>query len=239
MVSSHCGRTWLFLSCLSLLTIRSAAASQAQIEGITFDGDGRLYAPLREVADSLSLPVKAEVGRTWLGEREVVISRRTFDGTALVPIREFQLDGAKVEWNPELLMATITLGEAEVGVVRPDKRVEIDLGNQTLTAFQGARLVMKTKISSGRPGFDTNPGSFTAGPIKHRKHFSSLYDNAPMPWAVQVDGDVFIHGYKDVPDYPASHGCIRMPLTGGNAARWFFEWVERGTPIDILNGGEH
>ncbi|NNM30037.1 MAG: L,D-transpeptidase, partial [Akkermansiaceae bacterium] len=79
----------------------------------------------------------------------------------------------------------------------------------------------------------TPSGNFRAGPYKARRHFSSLYENAPMPWSVQVTGHVFIHGFTSVPKYPASHGCIRVPLTNGNPARFFYEWVDKGTPIRI------
>jgi hypothetical protein len=51
---------------------------------------------------------------------------------------------------------------------------------------------------------------------------------------VQVNGHVFIHGFTSVPGYPASHGCVRVPLTGGNPARFFYEWVDAGTPVEIL-----
>jgi lipoprotein-anchoring transpeptidase ErfK/SrfK len=111
------------------------------------------------------------------------------------------------------------------------KRVEIDLTSQTLRAYEGNRVVLKTNISSGRNGA-TPTGSFKAG-WKHADHYSSLYHNAPMPWSVQVRGNIFIHGFTVVPDYPASHGCIRMPLTGSNPAKKFFHWVEPGTPIKI------
>jgi lipoprotein-anchoring transpeptidase ErfK/SrfK len=54
-----------------------------------------------------------------------------------------------------------------------------------------------------------------------------------MPWSVQVNGNYFIHGFTSVPDRPASHGCIRLPLTGDNPAKRFFDWVAPGTPIEI------
>jgi hypothetical protein len=67
-------------------------------------------------------------------------------------------------------------------------------------------------------------------------HYSQLYDDAEMPWAVQVNGNVFIHGYPSVPRYPASHGCIRMPLRGRySAARYFYTWVTLGTPVSVGN----
>lgn len=55
-----------------------------------------------------------------------------------------------------------------------------------------------------------------------------------MPYSVQVNGNIFIHGFSDVPRWPASHGCIRIPLTEGNPARKFFYWVSIGTPIKIV-----
>ena len=113
------------------------------------------------------------------------------------------------------------------------KRVEIDLTKQRLTAYEGNRLVMKTKISSGRTG-NTPRGRFSAGPYKSERHFSSLYHNAPMPWSVQVSGNIFIHGFSVVPNYPASKGCIRVPISGGNPARRFYNWVDVGTPIRIF-----
>jgi len=102
------------------------------------------------------------------------------------------------------------------------KRVEIDLSAQKLRAYEGNRLVMQTRISSGRRGHRTPTGHFRAG-YKDADHHSSLYHNAPMPWSDQVTGNVFIHGYTVVPKYPASHGCIRVPLTGANPARRFFK----------------
>lgn len=115
---------------------------------------------------------------------------------------------------------------------RPGKRVEIDLTDQMLRAYEGNRLVMKTRISSGRTG-NTPTGRFRAGPYKREEHYSSLYHNAPMPWSVQVTGNFFIHGYTDVPRHPASKGCIRVPLTGRNPAKRFYKWCDVGTPIRI------
>jgi lipoprotein-anchoring transpeptidase ErfK/SrfK len=67
-------------------------------------------------------------------------------------------------------------------------------------------------------------------------HRSSRYHNAPMPWSVQVRGHVFIHGFTSVPRYPASHGCIRLPLDEGNPAKFFYEWIEPGTPVKVTRG---
>ncbi|HQZ29032.1 MAG TPA: L,D-transpeptidase, partial [Verrucomicrobiales bacterium] len=104
----------------------------------------------------------------------------------------------------------------------------MNLTTQTLRAYEGNRVVLKTNISSGR-NRATPTGRYSAG-YKDPDHYSSLYHSAPMPWSVQVSGNIFIHGSSSVPNYPASHGCIRVPLTGRNAAKRFFQWVDPGTP---------
>ncbi|TYM56958.1 hypothetical protein FYL96_26935 [Salmonella enterica subsp. enterica serovar Typhimurium] len=55
-----------------------------------------------------------------------------------------------------------------------------------------------------------------------------------MPWATEVYGDIFIHGFTSVPHHPASHGCIRTPLTGKNPAHFIFNWLDIGVRVNIL-----
>jgi lipoprotein-anchoring transpeptidase ErfK/SrfK len=117
------------------------------------------------------------------------------------------------------------------------KRVEIDKTLQILRAFEGERMVFQTRVSTGKWDKATPNGEFAAG-SKERIHYSKLFHNAPMPYSVAVSGYVFIHGFNSVPGYPASHGCIRLPLDGDNPAKHFYEWVERGTPIEIVGHWE-
>jgi lipoprotein-anchoring transpeptidase ErfK/SrfK len=113
-----------------------------------------------------------------------------------------------------------------------EKKVVIDKTTQTLRAYEGEQVIIESRVSTGKMGKRTPSGKFKAG-YKEQMHYSRLYDNAPMPWSVQVNGNYFIHGFSSVPDRPASHGCIRMPLNGDNPAKRFYEWVETGTPIQI------
>lgn len=114
----------------------------------------------------------------------------------------------------------------------PAKRVEIDKTRQLLRAYEDERLVLESRVSTGR-GNSTPNGSYQVQG-KQRMHYSKLYHHAPMPYSVQVSGHYFIHGFSYVPNRPASHGCIRLPLTGVNPAELFYEWVELGTPVEIM-----
>ena len=112
------------------------------------------------------------------------------------------------------------------------KHVVVDKTQQELVAYEGERVALRTHVSTGREGHRTPSGSFAASD-KEVMHYSRLYDDAPMPFSVQVHGNYFIHGFGSVPNHPASHGCIRMPMGGDNPAKRFFEWVEAGTPVEI------
>jgi len=112
---------------------------------------------------------------------------------------------------------------------QPARRVIVDKTNQELRAYEGGYLVFRTNISTGKRGKETPNGHFRAQG-KYLMHYSTLYENAPMPYSVQVNSNYFIHGFSYVPSWPASHGCIRLPE---DAARQFYYWVRPGTRIDI------
>ncbi|MBK8040503.1 MAG: L,D-transpeptidase [Verrucomicrobiaceae bacterium] len=214
-----------------------ASGRAGTVDAVTFAAQpGKLFIPVSEAVDELGWEVirdeKGHVTRLNVLELRPGMLRQLLDGTELVSTVQLATAGAEVAvMNAD--------GAVKVGgffrgfTLRAGaQRVEVSLKNQRLKGWQGDRLVLETKISSGRNGA-TPAGEFHAGPYRSKLHFSSLYNNAPMPWSVQINRHIFIHGFSSVPDYPASHGCIRMPLTGGNAARFFYEWVLSGTPVSV------
>lgn len=44
---------------------------------------------------------------------------------------------------------------------------------------------------------------------------------------------IAVHGATDVPDHPASHGCVRIPM---HIAEYFSSLVERGDPVYVFDG---
>ena len=60
------------------------------------------------------------------------------------------------------------------------------------------------------PGHETPTGVFTILQ-KNKEHYSSTYNNAPMPNMQRLTKrGIALHAGK-LPGYPASHGCVRLP----------------------------
>lgn len=205
------------------------------LDGITFAADkGTVYIPIKEVGYAMAWPMRSEGKKFYINEVEMPVSKFLLDGTRLVPVRNLRSLGFDVQAGGD---GEIDLShEGRQMVVRiGEKRIEVNKKVQLLRAYQGDRVVAETRVSTGRRGHTTPSGDFKAGPEKSRMRYSRKYDNSPMPWSVQVYGGVFMHGYRSVPKYPASHGCIRLPLWGDNPARWLWNWVDLGTPVRIAN----
>lgn len=108
------------------------------------------------------------------------------------------------------MMQIILLGKSPE--VQP-RKVVIDLSRQRATLYKEGVAVYSTQVSTGKSGYRTPSGSYVISD-KHRHHNSSIYDGASMPYFMRLSCSAFgLHqGY--VPNYPASHGCIRVPYTG-------------------------
>lgn len=231
------GRRGGIVAGLGLLVLCSGLAPAETIDGITFAASpGKLYVPLDEAGRALSWRIRGSEGGLTLNARplEARSLRRLVDGSLWVAVDELGRAGAVLVPDAEGGVEVVER-RRRFTALSGAKRVEVSLAGQRLRAWQGARMVLDSHISSGRGG-STPTGDFKAGPYKARIHHSRRYPNAPMPWSVQIRGHVFIHGFRSVPDFPASHGCIRLPLDRGNPARFFYEWIDRGTPVKVIRG---
>jgi lipoprotein-anchoring transpeptidase ErfK/SrfK len=127
-------------------------------------------------------------------------------------------------------------------VTEPGERwIDVDSSAQTLVAYEGARPVYATLVSSGR-GPANGPSATPAG--VHRiwvKLFTSdmanvqsqdidpHYSLEDVPYVQFFDGAVALHGTYWHGDFghPRSHGCVNLsPLD----ARWLFDFTEPRVP---------
>ena len=110
-----------------------------------------------------------------------------------------------------------------------EPRVVIDLLSQLFYIYRGDQLVGVATISSGKKGRET-PLGFWSVMYKKVKGYSRKYDNAPMPFMQMYDpkGIAFHAGAN--PGFPASHGCVRLPL---KFAEKLFSVTQVGTKVVI------
>ena len=112
--------------------------------------------------------------------------------------------------------------------------VYVDLGRQLATVYRNGVRVAVSTISSGKEGHETPTGVFTILE-KNVEHYSRTYDNAPMPYQQRLTWmGVAMHA-GNLPGFPASHGCIRLPM---EFAKKLFELTDMGGTVVIAGGHE-
>jgi len=110
----------------------------------------------------------------------------------------------------------------------------IDLTAQRVMVYRDGVLIAASAISTGSLGRETPSGVFTILE-KQVMHRSTTYDDAPMPYMQRLTSKgIAIHA-GDLPGYPASHGCIRLP---NEFAKQLFGITQVGTPVMITNDAE-
>jgi len=109
------------------------------------------------------------------------------------------------------------------------ERVVISLSEQLTYLYRGDTLVAMAATSTGIEGRNTPSGIFSV--LDKRPFYrSKKYDNAPMPWMQRIDQyGIALHGGYN-PGYPASHGCIRLPVA---FAKKLYAVTGIGTPVYI------
>jgi peptidoglycan hydrolase-like protein with peptidoglycan-binding domain len=107
-------------------------------------------------------------------------------------------------------------------------KVEVDLTRQVLFLYEGGSLSKIIPVSSGTASTPTPTGSYK---IIRRATGWETSDLGRLYNSQYFVGGYAIHGSPSVPNYPASHGCIRLPMS---VAEWFPDHVSLGTPVYVL-----
>ncbi|MEP3278918.1 MAG: L,D-transpeptidase family protein [Stappiaceae bacterium] len=120
-----------------------------------------------------------------------------------------------------------------VSVVKNDPlQVVVSIDEQRVDVYRGTQRVRTAPISSGRQGNSTPTGIFSILE-KRRRHFSNLYDNAPMPYMQRLTWSGIALHQGRLPGYPASHGCVRLPR---DFAKDLFAMTGHGAHVVITRG---
>ena len=90
--------------------------------------------------------------------------------------------------------------------------VLVSIRKQRLRVFDNTGQITESRISSGKPGFDTPTGVFSILE-KHVIHASNIYEGASMPNMQRITWSGIALHAGIVPGYRASHGCVRLPFS--------------------------
>jgi hypothetical protein len=129
-----------------------------------------------------------------------------------------RLDGVTVS---ELLNG---VGSFRLRYPRDGMHAEGNLSKQLLALANGSKVSWIFPISSGKPSTPTILGHF------------HVYSRVPgylpdgMYYSDFFYGGYAIHGYNPAPDYPASHGCMRLPIVDATSV---FGWLQIGDWVDV------
>jgi len=104
------------------------------------------------------------------------------------------------------------------------KHVEADLSRQVIALIRGDKVERIYPVSSGKPSTPTIRGHF-------RVYLKSPGTNAKgMYFSSYFIRGFAIHGYPSVPVFPASHGCLRVPIPD---AVPIYSWLQPGDRVDV------
>jgi hypothetical protein len=130
-------------------------------------------------------------------ERPIIFAETFTEGVRVSP-ETVTLKPGEYVWEPErapegplLIVASVT--------------------EQVAYVYRNGVRIARSSVSTGRPGHRTPTGVFTILE-KEVHHTSSIYKGAEMPYMERVTwGGIALHA-GDLPGYPDSHGCVRLPL---------------------------
>ena len=147
-----------------------------------------------------------------------LISAETFTDGVRVSPETVTLKPGQYVWEPErapegplLIVASVT--------------------EQVAYVYRNGIRIARSSVSTGRPGHPTPTGVFTILE-KEVHHTSSIYKGAEMPYMERVTwGGIALHA-GDLPGYPDSHGCVRLPL---EFSKLLFGVTMKGATVIIAN----
>ncbi len=122
-------------------------------------------------------------------------------------------------WAPEVAPA----GPVMIIISLPDQRAFV---------YRNGVPIGVSTVSTGKEGHATPTGVFTILQ-KRVDHKSNLYNSAPMPYMQRLTWDGIALHAGNLPGYPASHGCIRLPKA---FAQKLYEVTKLGLTVIITDG---
>lgn len=121
--------------------------------------------------------------------------------------------------------------------------LEIDLDRQVMfvVALDGSYTILNVSTGNNQPY--RHPAGYTAVAVTPTGTFAigrkiDAEERAPLGVLYRpmyFKGGFAVHGSRNVPAHPASHGCVRVSYADED---WLFPMIQPGTPVRIYGGGD-
>lgn len=110
--------------------------------------------------------------------------------------------------------------------------IVVSIDRQKVTVYDSNGVFAESPVSTGMKGHSTPMGVFSVIQ-KHKFHHSNIYSGAPMPYMQRITWSGVAMHAGVLPGYPASHGCIRMPMA---FAVKMWNWTKMGARVLVTPG---
>ncbi|MDX6588005.1 MAG: N-acetylmuramoyl-L-alanine amidase [Solirubrobacterales bacterium] len=111
----------------------------------------------------------------------------------------------------------------------PAKRIEVYRSKGVTLLIRDGKTRRAVHTSSGAPSTPTPSGSFSV--FRKEKNSWSVPFQQWLPYASYFNAGIAFHEYAQVPTYPASHGCVRVPSP---EAKYVYRFATIGTAVIVI-----
>ena len=124
---------------------------------------------------------------------------------------------------------------------RGPNRVEVNIAKQYAVVYLGGKIRLITHISSGSGGLVRERSDRKAA-MREREHPRGRFAVhtrlhgwrtsylGKLDKLLYFKGGYALHGSLSVPNYPASHGCVRIPM---HVANYLVDLTAKGMPVTV------
>jgi lipoprotein-anchoring transpeptidase ErfK/SrfK len=177
---------------------------------------------IREVQQQLAaigfLPPEAVDGLAGYRTQQAILAFQAWHG--------LQRDGVA---GPMTKAKLATAGRPQPRSGGPARRIEVSRAKGVLLEIDGGKVVRAIHVSTGGPATETPSGRYSV--FRKELRSWSVPFSTWLPYASYFNNGIAFHEYPDVPAFPASHGCVRVPAP---EAKGVYEFAAQGTTVVVL-----
>jgi lipoprotein-anchoring transpeptidase ErfK/SrfK len=130
--------------------------------------------------------------------------------------------------GPQTTAALRTAKRPKAGGYGPSKRVEIYREKGVALLVTHGKTKRAIHVSTGAPGTSTPAGTYEV--FRKELRSWSVPFQVWLPYASYFNNGIAFHEYADVPPFPASHGCVRVPAP---EAKGVYRFADIGTTVVV------